>query len=242
MKLVFIDETSDSKNPDYLGVCGALIDCAHYGKLKKEFHRYLEKHNWEKSIEFKGSWIFSASKGCQEVPVEERIELTQKIIALNTAKKNSKISFAYIFWENGSKNEQYLKIIPLLLDKLLPKFKNQKTGKNVLALYFDERSGLNQQKLRETAALVLNRKNAILLEDIQIVRSNYQTMGLCYADIVAYLMSRIDNIEVDSQLFEELQTEYARNNMQLKKYLTSTEIISSIKNMKVYQAIEKYKK
>ncbi len=80
-------------------------------------------------------------------------------------------------------------------------------------MYFDERSGINHDSLRKMVQPILDQKNATLLEDIHIVHSNYHTIGLCYAVIVAYLMSRINIIKVDSELFEDLSSEQSQKNM-----------------------------
>lgn len=237
MKLLFIDETSDANNPKYLGICAALIDVSKYGSIKRDFHRYLGDFKWDPSIEFKGSWIFSSSKGCQAVPVEKRIELTKRIIEMNSSPKNSNIKFCYISNQDPDLNQtkQYELLIQPLLKRILKSSNTTQHGKDVIAIYCDKRQDIDCKKIRIIISPILKEKKLILLEDIHFVQSNMQTVGLCYADIVGYLMSRIHNITVDSGLFENLDSEEARKNIQLKKFLTSREIIDSIKSMEAYK-------
>lgn len=239
MKLLFFDETSDHDHPDYLGVCGAIIDSTKYGKIKREFHAHMNEFKWDPSIEFKGSWIFSASKGCQTVPVIQRVDLAKSIIAMNSSGSNSAIKFCYIYGTLGSQREQYLAILRLVGDALMPKCGTTKQGKDIFAIYCDQRSDVSLADLKGVFRPIIASKNATLLEDIHRVQSNMETVGLCYADIVGYLMSRVDNIKVDAGLFEELNTEEAQRNGQLRKFITSTAITRSIKSMQVYKAIRK---
>lgn len=239
MKLIFIDETSDTNHPNYLGVCGALIDSTKYGKIKREFHEYMRDFHWDPSVEFKGSWIFSSSRGCQAVPVEKRINLTKNIIAMNSSTTNAAIKFCYIHTDVGSQKEQYLSVLKLVVDSLLPRAGTTANGKDVVAIFCDKRSDVCSKEIREILQQTFDRKQLTLLEDVHTIQSNMQTVGICYADIVGYLMSRIDNIQVDQSLFEGLNNAEAQKNVQLRKVITSTSIIQSIKSMQVYKAIRK---
>jgi len=62
MLLAFVDETSDVKYKDYLGLSVALINASFYPKIKREAQSILIKGGWDPRIEFKGSYLFSASK------------------------------------------------------------------------------------------------------------------------------------------------------------------------------------
>lgn len=239
MKFLFVDETSDTSNPNYLGLCFAFVDSTKYSLIKKKFIQHLEKYDWDKDIEFKGRWIFSASKGCENVPVENRIRLTQEIIELNTSSRaRARIKFLYIYTESGSGNEEYLKLFELGLTQVLPRAPKG-MGKDVIAIYCDRREGIRVSDLRQIGESIIRKKKCLLLEDPHLVTSTIHTVGVCVADIVAYLMSRVDIIKVDSSLFEDLSSERAMKNMQLKKYLTSRKIINSIKRMEVYKAIKR---
>ena len=60
-------------------------------------------------------------------------------------------------------------------------------------------------------------------------------MGILYADIVGYLISRIDIISNDSELFDNIPIEEYQTNGKIKKLMTSIEIINKIKNLEFYK-------
>ena len=55
MKLLFIDETSDTKYTEYLGFCIASMDSKSYSLVKSKSQKILEEISWKKQVEFKGS-------------------------------------------------------------------------------------------------------------------------------------------------------------------------------------------
>lgn len=234
MKLLFIDETSDSGNNNYLGVCAALIDATKYAEIKKEFLCALHEFGWDLGIEFKGSWLFSSSQGCKTVLINQRVELTKRIMSINSAASNSRIKFVYVYTSIGSTKLDYLRLVGGAIEKALDTATTTRNGKNLLSICCDKRSDVLAENIEEIIEPILEKKKYVLIEGVNLMKSNTQTVGIVYADIVGYLKSRIDNIKVDSSLFENLDAEAAKKNTQLQKYLTSTEIIDSIKNMKVY--------
>lgn len=54
MKLVFIDETSDSKFSKYLGLSCVVIDCAFYRGIKEQFQKILNESGWIESVQVAG--------------------------------------------------------------------------------------------------------------------------------------------------------------------------------------------
>ncbi|HET6272653.1 MAG TPA: DUF3800 domain-containing protein [Bacteroidota bacterium] len=237
MKLVFVDESSDAHNTDYLGVCAALIDSSKYGELKREYLSKITRFGWDKSIEFKGTMIFSQSQGCPSVTVEQRIELTKEIIAMNTSASNSRIRFCYASSTGGSTNESYLRLVSVAVSSVLGTSTTTKGGKDVVSICFDQRSDVNATGLRMRIEPILQRKRLILFEDVILSRSGTETIGLCYADIVAYLMSRKDNIEVNHGRIEDLDPVATRTNGQMRKLLASTEIVGMIRSIRMIPVI-----
>ena len=90
MKFIFIDETSNKKKAGFYGLCGVSVDEAHYASLVREITKCFKDKKWNPDIEFKGSYLFSSSKGDPNVTVDERIKLADQIIASNIAQKNAK--------------------------------------------------------------------------------------------------------------------------------------------------------
>lgn len=236
MLLVFVDETSDAKFKDYFGLSIATINYTKYSKVKKEFLKVLKKSNWDESIEFKGSYLFSAKKGDTSVSIEERIEIAEKIIDLNTSKKNARMNFHYLQHKADPKDHaaEYLKHLPGILGKVIPKAPSG-AGKNIISLCCDYRSDVNISALRDEVVPVLEKKKYTIFEEPVMLTSNLNTVGILYADIIGYLVARIDTISNDSELFEGLTEEQLETNGKIKKLRSSTDLISKIKNIDMYE-------
>lgn len=74
-----------------------------------------------------------------------------------------------------------------------------------------------------------------LYEDIQYVHSNFQTVGILYADIVGYLMARVEVISSDSELFDSIPTELFGQNMKIQKLKTSLNLVKKIRSLSLYE-------
>ena len=65
--------------------------------------------------------------------------------------------------------------------------------------------------------------------------SNFDTVGIAYADIVGYHVARIDTISNDSELFDNIPPEMFQENGKIKKLRSSMRIINKIKNLSLYE-------
>jgi len=236
MLLIFVDETSDSKFKDYFGLSIVTINYTKYAKIKTEFHKIFQKSKWDESIEFKGSFLFSAKSGDTTVSIEERIEIAEKIIDLNIAKKNARISFHYLKHTASPKEhkKEYLRLLPLLLNKAMPNAPAG-AGKNIASIHCDYRNDIKTHELRDAIIPVFNKKKYVLLEDPFMTTSNFNTVGILYADIIGYLAARVDTISTDSELFEGITSKEFEKNGKIKKLKSSMILISKIKNIKKYE-------
>lgn len=234
MKIVFVDETSDSARKDYHGICCALVDSYAYKAIKEEAQDILKKSGWDTDIEFKGSMLFSASTGDTRIPIEKRVEIASSLIKLNTSTKNSRIKFAYCDFVSRTPIKSYLECLPPLLERLLPKAPPG-PGKDILALYCDEHSGLSQDAIRIAIKPVLNKKGFTLLEDVVLARSNFETIGVMYADLVAYLFGRREIISKDKAL-PALTADQRKTDGRVRKLESSKELLSLVKDLKAYEA------
>lgn len=233
---VFIDETSDAKFKDYFGLCCAIVKHSFYRQIKTGFQRILIDGGWDPTVEFKGSYIFSASKGCPEVPVDRRVDLAEAIIDLNIAHKNARMKFAYLKTTTRDPKSTYLSYLPILLDRVLPRVRKgeRKQGKDLVTVQCDYRNDITPREVREAVLSVLYDKGYTLFEDVSIVASNFETVGLAYADIVGYLVARIDTIVNDSELFENIPPELFETNGKIKKLRSSVRLITKIKRLSLY--------
>lgn len=231
MELIFIDETSDSKFKSYVGLCVAVMNSTHYKKVKTGFQNILRDSQWDESIEFKGAYLFSAKNGDTEVEVSDRVDICEKVIDLNISNKNARFRFYYGSVDNAQDQKQaYLDLLPKLLSKALPKAKKG-GGKDVVAINCDYRSDITPSEIFEVAKPVTDAKGYVLYEDIVMPNSNFETVGVLYADIVGFLAARIETISNDSQLFDNIPPEMLEHNGKIKKLKSSTRIIDKVKRI-----------
>ena len=236
MLLVFVDETSDSKFRDYFGLSVVTINHIKYAKLKSDFQKILQKSKWDESIEFKGSCLFSAKSGDTKVTVEERVEIAEKIVDLNIAKKNASMNFFYLKHKAPADRhgQEYIRLLPLLLKKAVAKAPSG-AGKNIVAVHCDHRDDILPKKLNAAILPVFSQKKYIMLEETQMFSSNFNTVGILYADIIGYLVGRIDTISNDSELFEDITPDEYETNGKIRKLRSSANLIAKIKNIQKYE-------
>lgn len=234
MILVFIDETSDTKFKDYLGLSCAVVKQNYYRQIKVGFQKILINGGWNPSVEFKGSYLFSASKGCTDIPVEKRVEMAEDIIDLNIANKNARMKFAYFKTNSADGKSEYLAYLPTLIYKVLPK-PDKGQGKDLVSVFCDYRNDISVDEIRTSISPAIIQRGYTLYEDVVQVASNFETVGIAYADIVGYLMARIDTISNDSELFENIPQENFEQNGKIKKLKSSIQIMNKVKQLTIYE-------
>lgn len=236
MICLFFDETSDDKFKDYFGISCAAVKHNNYGKIKEGFQKILFDEGWDPTIEFKGAYLFSASKGCTKTPVDKRVEMAEAVIDLNVANKNARMKFAYFRKSSQNFKEDYLNYMPALLERILKSYgKVGGKGKDLVSIYCDYRNDIPIDQIRSVLTPVLKANHFKLYEDIQYANSNFQTVGILYADIVGYLMSRIETIANDSDLFESIPPEAFKTNGKIRKLKSSMNLINKIKRLTLYE-------
>jgi hypothetical protein len=232
---IFVDETGDNKLKDYFGISVAVINSNFYCRVKSDFQNILKKSSWDDQIEFKGSYLFSSSKGDKSVDIDERIDICSELLKLNVSKHNARMKFYYFVEEKCSDSKAtYLKYLPKLISKSLPKAV-KKSGKNLVALNCDRRDGISLDEIRKVILPVLTEKGYVLFEDIVLVNSGFNTVGILYADLVGYLFARVDIISNDSELFENLTEAEKAENGKYLKLKSSNNLLKLIKNFKAYE-------
>lgn len=242
MELVFVDETSDDNFKDYFGLSIAIINHVHYKSIKNGFQDILQASSWDCSIEFKGAFLFSASKGDPKVDIDKRVSICEKIIELNTSDKNARMRFFYVSKRGVSDfKAEYLNLLPNLLKKALPKPAKEGSGKDICSVCCDFRSDIKPIEIYTVIQPVLNEKKYTLFENINMSTSGFQTVGILYADIVGYLAARIETISSDIELFENITPEMIRTNGKLKKLQSSDTIIKRIKRLEWYNVAKRNK-
>jgi len=233
MILVFIDETSDSKFKDYLGFCIAVINSRFYPLIKRSAQEILSDIGWDPSVEFKGSYLFSISKGCRDIDVEKRIDAAHQLLDLNVASSNSRMNFSYGRMSSDLHSRDYLEGLPGLLYQALPR-PDKTAHKNLVHISCDERSDLSDNNIQKALAPVVIDRGFVLFERVALTRSSFDTVGLMFADLVGYLVGRIDNISNDSQLFDGLTEKQFKSSSKIRKLKSSQNLMAKIKNLDIY--------
>lgn len=237
---IFIDETGDNKYRDYFGITCVGINHIFYAKIKKDIQNTLKNANWDLNTEFKGSYIFSASRGCIEVDIDSRIKIVEKIFELTTSEKNSRMKLSFFRKKSDNHKKDYLEYLPLLVDETIKKYNpSQKQGKNLVSITCDNRDDVSVKELREIILPVVRNRKCQLFEDVMKIDSNCETVGLFFSDIIGYLMSRIETITSDSDLFINLTPEQIQKNGKLKKLMSSWYLIEKLRSMTIYGMNEK---
>ena len=233
MRLVFIDETGDQEQKDYLGFCIATVDGRFYPLLKRKAHSILKAAGWDPAVEFKGHYLFSASKGCSTVPVDTRVEAAGRLLDLNSASQNSRMYFHYGRLSSANPAADYMRLVPPLLNRALSRAPTG-AGKNLISVVCNERSDISRSALHAAIDTVVKKKGFVLLENVIVAHSTYDTIGLMFADLVAYLAARVDTIASDVELVHGLTPEQIQSNGKLRKLQSSRALIDRIKNLTLY--------
>ena len=128
-----------------------------------------------------------------------------------------------------------------MLDKIIPKAKKA-GGKDVIAVYCDKRTDMTTSEIRKVLEPILAKRKYTLLENVVMTESDFNSIGILYADIVGYLSARIDTISNDVELFENIPQEELENNGKVKKLRSSKKLIGYIKSLKAFTVKETKKK
>lgn len=236
--MIFIDETGDDKFKNYFGVNLVLIDSKNYGIIKNGFQKILSKFSWDSDIEFKGSYIFSSNKGNKNISIDDRVNMVKEIVDLTHSNKNSKVQFFFAdCYDAIDKKSRYIEIVGELLNKALNKPKLM-GDKNLVSITCDFRQDTKLTDINKIALPVISKKGYQLFEDVCIVSSNNNTIGILLADIIGYLLSRYRTVSNDYELFENLPEDKFLENGKIQKAVASFELIEKIKQLNEYEYFE----
>lgn len=232
MLCLFVDETGDGKEQ---AVCCLAVKHNHYSLVKRRFLEILKTNGWDPSVEFKGAYIFSSTKGVSSVTVETRITIANQVVALATADKNARMKFFYTQGESENRKDFYLKRLAILVERVLSQDRSsRKSGKDLVALCIDERSDISVSEVRMTISNLLAKRDRVLFEDVVSVRSNSDAVGIALADIVGYLTWLSRKVLKDENILLELSNGIVdKNNPKVAKLIQSLIVLSKIKSFAV---------
>ena len=142
----------------------------------------------------------------------------------------------HYFSKHKSENhrEDYLAYLPKVLDKAIPKAPSG-PGKDIVAIQCDNRSDIKIEEIREKVHPIILKKGYVLFEDIVMPSSRFETVGILYADLIGYLLARVETISSDLELFENIPIEELETNGKVKKLLSSRKLLNQIKALQSYR-------
>lgn len=166
------------------------------------------------------------------------MQIASDLLRLHVANKNRRVRFYYLQMKSEDHKTDYLNYAPKLLARALPKAQN-KNGKDLLSIVCDHRSDLKAASLQQALEPVAVEKGFVLHEQVVPSPSNFHTVGLMYADIVGYLLARIDTITTDSEFLENIPPEFFETNGKLRKLKSSTELMANVQRLKRFVVLGK---
>ena len=233
MKFIFIDETGNNKKPDFYGVSGVYMDETFYPGFAREITKCFKDAEWNTNIEFKGRHLFSSSKGDCNVSIDTRIDMVDKIIALNIAKKNAKLKAVFVWNEAGDIPENHLLLVNQVLCKLLPSIPRRRQEKPCTVLA-DRNDKITQKALWETVSDTLAGRNYCLVEDVHIHTEWRPThIGLCLCDLIGYLASWTCLYRTAEEAQQSLFEEESISQTDARKAETVKRIFLNLKNVTI---------
>jgi len=233
MKLVFIDETQNKRRPDFYGICGISIDESYYASMAREVTKCFQDLGWNNDMEFKGSFLFSASKGNPNVAVDMRIDLVDKMIALNIAKKNAKLKAVFAWNEARAVVENHLLLVKQVLCSLLPSIAKRHREQPCI-LFADRNDKIPQKELWKLVSETLTGRNYCLVEDVNIFNDWRSThIGLCLCDLIAFLSSWSCLSKTAKEAQKSLFEEESISQYDVKKAEIVERIFQNLKNVTI---------
>lgn len=159
--------------------------------------------------------------------------LATDLLELNVSHKNRRMKFYYVRMDSADHKNDYLAFLPILLSKAIAK-PQSRPGKDLICLTCDQRPDILVHEVHAAVAPVVEEKGYVLFEQVSMPTSCFETVGLLYADIVGYLVSRVDTISNDEGLFD-IPKKCFETDGRIRKLRSSTALISKIKKLSMYE-------
>lgn len=156
------------------------------------------------------------------------------VLTTGYAIKNAKVKAAFAWNRGGDDAANHLRLLRKALLKLLKKPKSKVRDKNLCVVFTDENERVDYQSLRQAIRSVVAQRDWQLVEDVVEVRSSYYHVGVCYADLIAYLAAWVCLAGLEGAqraLFE--YEEIALTSTDERKVKTVWEIFDMLKNINI---------
>jgi hypothetical protein len=187
MKLVFIDETENSTYvPGFYAVCAVAVDATKYNRMRQAVDKALDDCGWCRDYEFKGSVIFSSTKGDANVPTEQRVYAAHRMVAATVSKAKARVNCVIAWTDQGGDANQHLELVARAVSRCLASA-GKAAGKDLVAVFADKKDIVNQRDLSDAIKKVVKSRGYTLVEHVVIVSSSCDWPGVLLADVLAYL-------------------------------------------------------
>jgi len=187
VKLVFIDETENSTHvPGFYAVCAVAVDATKYNRVRQAVDKALDDCAWCRDHEFKGSVIFSSTKGDTSVTTEQRVDAAASMVAATVSKANARVSCAIAWTDKGGSVKQHLELVATAVARSLAPA-GKAAGKDLVAVFADNKDQIKPKDLSAAIKKAVKSRGYALAEDVVIVSSSCEWPGVLLADVLAYL-------------------------------------------------------
>jgi hypothetical protein len=192
MKLMFVDEIIGSMDDKLFGICLVVIDSSHYFQINNIFKKKLSDNQWPHEKEIKGRFLFSRDPVCgvKKSPTE-MVNLVEDIIEPLLTDKTSKCNIVFSYNYDGKSSENYRHLLCVAISKI-PKCSKKNSGKNLTSVFCDFIDEFSKPKSQSSissdiAASLLDRGYILIDGCVAFLSSSNNSVGVCYADIFAYV-------------------------------------------------------
>jgi hypothetical protein len=234
VKLFFIDEVKNQKDNRYFGVCCVCVEHAFYQSMAADIENIFTTAGWRvDQYEFKGSFMFSDRKGDVSVSIDKRIEMVQSLLALDVARKNSKLGVEFRYNFDGDGESNYMNLVGECLKKVPKPHKG--AGKKLCSVFVDHHDGYDQRKLRDLVLCpALSKKGWMLIEDVHFIGAWWENQrGMTMCDILAYLASWVSLVPDLSTAPEAMASVGEMSPFDQRKYARVTELLRLVKKLNI---------
>lgn len=243
MKLIFVDEVCGVINKDLFGLCAVIIDSTKYKSIHDEFLKTLSNSGWPPSAELKGSYLFSNDPQSSGKNPSEMVGLVKSVIDHLSSKNNSRSDVIFAYNTEKLSTNNYLKLLKSIICKIQKSASG--AGKNIASIYLDSWNQLLNKEYKLQVDQVVSdemSKRGYVLVESQAFAANSQitAVGICYADIVAYISRWIvENPKKSApsgqpSLFD-LYDDNVQTDIMKKKIDTTRQLAELIKKFKIIQ-------
>ncbi|MBW2673814.1 MAG: hypothetical protein JRD89_10440 [Deltaproteobacteria bacterium] len=153
--------------------------------MRHAIDKALDDCDWCRDHEFKGSVIFSSTKGDTSVTTEQRVDAASSMVAATVSKANARVSCSIAWTDKGGGVKQHLDLVGQAVSRCLA-LAGKAAGKDLVAVYADNKDEIKPPELSAAIKKAVKSRGYTLVEDVVVVASSCDWPGVLLADVLAY--------------------------------------------------------